>query len=120
MAAVYRSADVLIFPTLEDVWGLVANEAMLCGLPVLCSKHAGCAIELFPTESIFDPLDANEFALTLRRAVSGRLPKPDRSRLWTTQEIVSRLANAIAGSVAKRDGVIRPEPLGRSSWKVTD
>ena len=46
--AIYRSADALIFPTLEDVWGLVANEAMPCGLPVLCSKYAGCATELFP------------------------------------------------------------------------
>ena len=61
MPATYRSADVLIFPTLEDVWGLVANEAELCGLPVLCSKYAGCAKEIFTAESIFDPMDTSDF-----------------------------------------------------------
>ena len=29
MPGVYRSADVLVFPTMDDVWGLVANEAVL-------------------------------------------------------------------------------------------
>src|SRR5262252_1955346 len=51
MPAVYRAADALIFPTLEDVWGLVANEAILCGIPVLCSKYAGCSHELFEEAS---------------------------------------------------------------------
>ena len=53
MPAVYRSGDVLVFPTLEDPWGLVANEAILCGVTVMCSKYAGCAQELFPAENIF-------------------------------------------------------------------
>src|SRR5271165_7127559 len=47
MPSVYRSADLLVFPTLQDVWGFVANEAVLCGVTVLCSKYAGCATELF-------------------------------------------------------------------------
>ena len=100
MDAVYRSADVLILPTLEDVWGLVANEGMLCGLPVLCSKYAGCAAELFSAESIFDPQDASEFARKLRDAVTGRLPKPDRSRLRTTPEIVHSMTSAVEKSIS--------------------
>ena len=51
MPGFYRSADVLIFPTMTDVWGLVANEAILSGVPVLCSRYAGCAPELFGPES---------------------------------------------------------------------
>jgi glycosyltransferase involved in cell wall biosynthesis len=43
MPEVYRSADVLVFSTIEDVWGLVVNEAILSDLPVLCSRYAGCA-----------------------------------------------------------------------------
>ncbi|MGA9864449.1 MAG: glycosyltransferase family 4 protein, partial [Terriglobales bacterium] len=101
MPAIYRSADVLIFPTLEDVWGLVANEAMLCGLPVLCSKYAGCATELFPAESIFDPQDASEFARKLRDAVTGGLPKPDRSRLRLTPEIVHSITSAVERSISQ-------------------
>jgi glycosyltransferase involved in cell wall biosynthesis len=98
MPSVYRSADVLIFPTLEDVWGLVANEAMLSGLPVLCSKYAGCAEELFCSDNIFDPQDPVDFAIKLRKAVSGELPKPDISYLQTTPQIVGDLVRALQSS----------------------
>src|SRR5260370_5206574 len=69
MPGVYRSADVLVFPTLEDPWGLVASEAMLAGLPVLCSRHAGCAEELVSAERIFDPADATRLAAKFGKAV---------------------------------------------------
>src|SRR5215813_9647403 len=73
MPAVYRSGDFLVFPTLEDVWGLVANEAILSGLPVLCSKYAGCATELFPQENIFSPDDPAQFVEKLSASIAGRL-----------------------------------------------
>jgi glycosyltransferase involved in cell wall biosynthesis len=87
MPSVYRSADIMVFPTLEDVWGFVANEAILCGIPVLCSKYAGCAPELFAPEHIFSPEDLNEFSEKLRAAISGRLSKADPGRLKTTQQL---------------------------------
>ncbi len=95
MPSVYRSADVLVFPTLEDVWGLVANEAILSGVPVLCSKYAGCAPELFAPENIFSPDDPNEFAQKFRQAVSGRLPKTDPARLKTTDALGSELVKEV-------------------------
>src|SRR6516164_430102 len=91
MASVYRSADLLVFPTLEDVWGLVANEAVLSGVPVLCSKYAGCAPELFTSENIFSPEDLKEFAQKLDDAVSGRLAKADPSRIKSTEYLGSEL-----------------------------
>jgi glycosyltransferase involved in cell wall biosynthesis len=91
MPSIYRSADVLIFPTLEDPWGLVVNEAMLSGLPVLCSRCAGCAEELLTADSIFDPKNSDEFATKLRQAVSGQLPKPDLSRLKTMSQVLDQL-----------------------------
>jgi glycosyltransferase involved in cell wall biosynthesis len=95
MPSVYRSADLLVFPTLEDVWGLVANEAILSGIPVLCSKYAGCAPELFTPENIFSPEDLTEFTQKLREAISGRLPAPDPSRLKTTRQIVTELVQEL-------------------------
>ena len=55
----YGEADVFVFPTLEDTWGLVVNEAMACGLPVLCSKWAGSSQLVHNGENgyLFDPLN---------------------------------------------------------------
>jgi glycosyltransferase involved in cell wall biosynthesis len=43
--AILNSSDVLVFPTLEDVWGLVILEAMYCGIPVIAS-HEGAIPEI--------------------------------------------------------------------------
>ena len=42
----YALADACILPTYTDPWGLVVNEAMACGLPVIVSDAAGCARDL--------------------------------------------------------------------------
>jgi glycosyltransferase involved in cell wall biosynthesis len=44
--AVYALAEALVLPTHSDTWGLVVNEAMACGLPVMVSQVAGCAADL--------------------------------------------------------------------------
>jgi glycosyltransferase involved in cell wall biosynthesis len=46
LATYYALADVLVFPTHTDPWGLVVNEAMACGLPVIASGAAGCVADL--------------------------------------------------------------------------
>ena len=35
-------ADVLVLPSESEPWGLVVNEAMICGLPVVVSEPSGC------------------------------------------------------------------------------
>ena len=46
LAAVYSGAEALVLPTHSDTWGLVVNEAMACGLPVITTTVAGCAADL--------------------------------------------------------------------------
>jgi glycosyltransferase involved in cell wall biosynthesis len=46
LPGLYRSARIFLFPTLADVWGVVANEACAAGLPALVSPHAGVNGEL--------------------------------------------------------------------------
>ena len=46
LAEFYALADALIFPTHSDPWGLVVNEAMSCGLPVVATNVAGCTEDL--------------------------------------------------------------------------
>ena len=46
LPAYYALAEMLVLPTYTDTWGLVVNEAMACGLPVILSETAGCAADL--------------------------------------------------------------------------
>jgi glycosyltransferase involved in cell wall biosynthesis len=46
LAAYYGLARMLILPSHTEPWGLVVNEAMACGLPVIVSSAAGCAADL--------------------------------------------------------------------------
>jgi 1,2-diacylglycerol 3-alpha-glucosyltransferase len=42
----YALADAFILPSSLEEWGLVVNEAMSCGLPVVVSAKAGCVEDL--------------------------------------------------------------------------
>ena len=46
LAALYALSEALLLPTRSDTWGLVVNEAMACGLPIVVTSVAGCAADL--------------------------------------------------------------------------
>jgi glycosyltransferase involved in cell wall biosynthesis len=125
MPAVYRSADLMVLPTLEDVWGLVANEAILSGIPVLCSKYAGCAAELFSPEHLFAPDDPRDFSQKLASAISGGLSKADPARLKTTQQLGDELVQELrrwlapAPSNEKNESTVSSAPAMQSPHPAT-
>jgi glycosyltransferase involved in cell wall biosynthesis len=63
-----QSADVFVFPTFEDIWGMVVLEAMLFGKPILCSKDAGAAELVIDGENgySFNPHSPQELAALMR------------------------------------------------------
>lgn len=50
MPAYYGIADVFVLPSIEETWGLVVNEAMACGLPIIISDKVGCGSDLVKNE----------------------------------------------------------------------
>jgi glycosyltransferase involved in cell wall biosynthesis len=46
MPKLYQSCNALILPSVSETWGLVMNEAMASGIPVLASENCGGAIDL--------------------------------------------------------------------------
>ena len=71
LSAYFKAADVFIFPTLEDVWGMVVLEAMAFHKPVICSKWAGVAemIDQDKTGYIIDPHNVEELAGSMRHFI---------------------------------------------------
>lgn len=52
LAEYYMAADLFVHPTRKDVWGLVVNEAMAKGLPVVTTDRCIAGLEL-----VKDPCD---------------------------------------------------------------
>ncbi|MCB7320963.1 glycosyltransferase family 4 protein [Lacrimispora sp. 210928-DFI.3.58] len=71
----YIAADVFVFPTREDIWGLVLNEAMSYGLPCVASERAVASIEMIEDGMngyLVDPEDTGQMADRLNRLLSDR------------------------------------------------
>ena len=99
------AADLHVFPSLGDVWGLVVNEAMHCGAPTLCSRRAGCyddMIEEGRNALGWDPLGPNASA-ELRAA----LTHPDleslgwRARTTAARFSQDRMADGFRAAIAR-------------------
>ncbi|MCF2444231.1 glycosyltransferase family 4 protein [Dyadobacter sp. CY345] len=62
-------SDVLVLPSKSEPWGLVVNEAMVCGMPVLVSEKCGCAEDLVMNQKngfTFNPERPKELEAALR------------------------------------------------------
>jgi glycosyltransferase involved in cell wall biosynthesis len=69
MPMAYAAADVLVLPSDgRETWGLVANEALACGRPIIVSDAVGCAPDLAADGSagrVFALGDIEAFATAL-------------------------------------------------------
>ena len=48
IAELFIASTALVLPSHSEPWGLVVNEALSCGLPVVVSEKVGCAEDLLP------------------------------------------------------------------------
>jgi glycosyltransferase involved in cell wall biosynthesis len=77
----YGRFGILLFPTLADSWGVVVQEAMAAGLPVLGSMRSEAVVELVDdgaTGWVFNPDDRAQMLDALDRAMTARLEEIDR------------------------------------------
>lgn len=68
----YKASDLFVFPTREDIWGLVINEAMACGLPVISSDMCVAAQELISHGEngfLYPVLDIDQMAKCLQNLI---------------------------------------------------
>jgi glycosyltransferase involved in cell wall biosynthesis len=62
----YRSADVFVFPTLEEGGPQVVNEAAGCGVPVITTPMGAARVANGATGFVLDPLDEAGWIEALR------------------------------------------------------
>jgi glycosyltransferase involved in cell wall biosynthesis len=93
MGRYYAAADVLVLPSSHEPWGLVLNEGMCFGLPVIASDAVGAAPDLVRSGEngfVYPVGDVTALAAALRRLLAdpaGRAAMGARSR-----EIVGRFS----------------------------
>lgn len=76
MPAVYAAADVLVLPSDgRETWGLVANEALACGRPIIVSSACGCAADLAVDGDVGRMFGVGDIA-ALAAAVAAALDRP--------------------------------------------
>lgn len=87
----YGLAEAFIHASTTEQWGLVVNEAMAAGLPVLVSKNCGCVDDLVEDGKNgfrFDPFDVAAIAEVMWQVSR---PGCDRTAMGRfSQEIISR------------------------------
>jgi len=87
-----KTADLLILPSRYDGWGAVTNEALMCGVPVLCSHQCGA-------QDLLDAPDRGEVfragsvpdlhAALSRRMARGKLKDCERERIREWSRCIS-------------------------------
>lgn len=63
LAEIYRQHDIFILPSLKEPWGLVVEEALFYGLPVIASHRVGASIDMIEAYGVgrlFNPASALE------------------------------------------------------------
>jgi glycosyltransferase involved in cell wall biosynthesis len=79
--AFYRAADLFVLPTREDIWGLVINEAMAAGLPIITTERCGAGMELIPDKRFIVPTeDADALAVCISELMENDALRKDTAR----------------------------------------
>jgi len=114
MPEVYAEAGILAFPTLADEWGLVVNEALAAGVPVLGSRYSQAVLELVEEDRTgwtFRPDHPDECLAALDRALgtppeelaSMRAACRERIAALTFEAVAERMLEAVDSACARRE-----------------
>ena len=101
----YSSSSILVLPSQYEAFGLVVNEAMLCGCPAIVSDHVGAKFDLVrqgETGFVFPVGDIAALAAILREMLPARKrliqmsnAARERMRPWSPPKNVEGIVEAV-------------------------
>ncbi len=111
---VYRAADVLVLPSQYEPFGVVVNEAMLCGCVPVVTDRVGARFDLIDdgrTGFVYPAGDVEKLAELLRDLLGdperrARMSEAARERIaaWSPELNVDRLVEAVERAGGKPAG----------------
>jgi len=96
--SIYLLSDLFVLPSLYEAYGAVVNEALLFGVPVLCSTYAGASelIRKGINGDIFNPLDISKLqALINVWMTKVNLESKDKTILTRTNLMPEKFDNSV-------------------------
>jgi glycosyltransferase involved in cell wall biosynthesis len=107
----FALADVFVLPSRHEPWGLIVNEAMACGCPVIVSSDVGCHADLVQdgVEGCIYPVgDVSALTAALQRifatpTIAQQMGIAARARIasWSFEEDIAGLRAALAHTTGK-------------------
>jgi glycosyltransferase involved in cell wall biosynthesis len=109
----YRSADIVVLPSRYETWGLVVNEALAHGLPIITTTEVGAVDDLIVRDVngvVIPPRDVEALARAMcsvaewspRRLAAG-VETSDRALAgWTFERAADSIAEACAIGIESR------------------
>ncbi len=98
LAALYRQAEISVYASLYEGFGLPPLEALASGCPVACSGNSAVGELVAGTAEIFDPWDVEDIATTIEgllrdseRREELRLAGPRRAEQFSWNAIALRM-----------------------------
>lgn len=71
----YKASDLFVLPTREDIWGLVINEAMTQGLPVITTDNCMAGLEMIKDKNCIVPVGNS---VKLSESINSLLSDPEQ------------------------------------------
>lgn len=105
MPQAYAAADLLVLPSESETWGLVVNEALACGCPVLVSEACGCAGDLGQEDAagIFPTGDVTALAARMLQMLQ-HPPSPGVVAALSRRFTVAKAADGIRAAASFAEG----------------